>query len=452
MLDWFEKRFCVKESGSRLRSEIVGGVTTFMAMSYIVAVQPAMLQAAGMDFGSVMTATCLASFLATLLMALWANYPIGVAPAMGHNAYFTFAVVVASQGKITWQTALAAVFTAGVLFAVLSRWGVRERIIEVIPASLQHAIAVGIGLLIAVLGLEWSGIVVPSRATYVQLGSLSSAPVLLSIGGVVLIGVLMARGVKGGILLGMLAMCVIASAAGLLEFKGLVAAPPSLRPTFLQLDLKGVLSGHMIEVVFVFLFLALFDTVGTLVGVATEAGLMADGKLPRARQAFLADALGTAAGALLGTSTVTSYIESATGVSSGARTGLASLVTALLFLAALFFYPLISVIGGGIEWQETIGGQPVTLRLYPVAAPALIIVGSLMAKSVSRIHWGDVTEAVPAFLTLIVMPITFSITDGIAFGFISYTLLKAAGGKGREVHWGMYALAAALLARYIWLC
>ena len=452
MRAWLDRFFKVSESGSNLRLEAIGGLTTFMAMSYIIAVQPAMMQNAGMDFGAVMVATCLSSFLATLIMALWANYPIGVAPAMGHNAYFTFTVVLASQGRISWQTALAAVFVAGTIFALISRWGVRERIIEVIPSSLQHAIAVGIGLLITVIGLEWSGIVVPSQTTYVQLGKLSSPPVLLSLGGVVLIAVLMARGFKGGILLGMLVMCVVSSLTGLIQFQGIVAAPPSLKPTLFQLDLKGVFSHEMIEVVFVFLFLALFDTVGTLVGVATEAGLMVDGKLPRAKEAFLADALGTAAGALLGTSTVTSYIESATGVSSGARTGLASLITALLFLVALFFYPLISAIGGGLTWQETIAGQRVNLHLYPVAAPALIIVGSLMVRSVSRIRWSDITEAVPAFLTLIIMPVTFSITDGIAFGFIAYTVLKAASGKGREVHPGMYLLAAALLARYIWLC
>ncbi|MEW6442719.1 MAG: NCS2 family permease [bacterium] len=451
MSNRLDQLFQVSASRSSFRLEVIGGITTFMAMSYIIAVQPAMLQNAGMDFGAVMVATCLSSCLATLIMAFWANYPIGIAPAMGHNAYFTFAVVLASQGRISWQVALAGVFVAGMIFALISRWGVRERIIEVIPPSLQHAIAVGIGLLITVIGLEWSGIVVPSSATYVQLGRLSSPPVLLSIGGVLLIAVLMAREFKGAILIGMLVMCAVAALTGLIRFQGIVAMPPSIEPTFLKLDLAGVLSPGMIEVVFVFLLLALFDTVGTLVGVATEAGLMVDGKLPRARQAFLADALGTAAGALLGTSTVTSYIESATGVSSGARTGLASLVTALLFLAALFFHPLVSAIGGGISWQQTVAGRTESLHLYPVAAPALIIVGSLMVKSVSRILWTDLTEAVPAFLTLIIMPLTFSITDGIAFGFIAHAALKAASGKGREVHWGMYLLAAVLLARYIWL-
>jgi len=434
-----DRLFNLTASGTTIRTELLAGVTTFLTMSYIIFVQPAVLQQAGMDHGAVLTATCLASALATLLMAFLANYPIGVAPAMGHNFFFAFTVV-AARGT-PWPVALGAVAIAGTVFILTAGIGLRERVIVAVPDSLKHAIGAGIGLLIALIGLEWSGVVVDSPGTLVTLGSLTSPPVALALATLALMAVLTARRVTGALLIGMLVSTGAALALHLTAFGGVVAMPPSIAPTFLKLDIKGALSPGLIDVVFVFFFLALFDSVGTLIGIANRIGLVRNGTFPRARPALLADAIGTVVGAGLGTSTVTAYVESSTGVAAGGRTGLASVVTALLFLLALFFHPLVRMIGGGYA----AGVGPV---LYPSVAPALVLVGALMADSVRQIRWDDHTEAIPAFLTMITMPLAVSITDGIAFGFISHALLKLATGRGREVHWLVYFFAVVFLLRY----
>ena len=437
-----ERAFQLSSHATSIRTEALAGVTTFLTMAYIIFVQPTVLGAAGMDFGAVLVATCLASALATLLMGLLANYPIAVAPAMGHNFYFAFNVCVAM--RVPWPIALGAVAIAGGLFILTAGIGLRERLITAIPSSLKHGIAVGIGLLVALIGLQWGGLVVDAPGTLVTLGRVSSPPALLTVFGLIVIGVLLARRIPGALLIGILASTAVGLATGLVRYQGLVGAPPSLAPTFLKLDIGGALSAAMAPVVFVFFFLALFDSVGTLVGVATQAGLMRDGVLPRARQALLADAIGTVAGAALGTSTVTAYIESSTGVSAGGRTGLANVVTASLFLLSLFFFPLVRMIGGGYP----AGG---TLVLYPVVAPALILVGTMMIGTVRDIAWDDPTEAIPAFLTIVLMPLTVSITDGIAFGFIAYAVLKLGAGRSHDAHWLVYLFAGLFLVRYAWL-
>ena len=438
-----EKLFRLQESGTTVKREIVAGCTTFMTLSYIIFVQPAVLSAAGMDSGAVMAATCITSALAMVLMALLANYPIALAPGMGHNFYFTFTVCLTLG--VSWQNALGAVFIAGVLFILLFFVGLREKVMTILPVSLRNAIPAGIGLLIALVGLEWAGLIVDHPATYVTLGDLKSPPALLSLFGVIVIAVLFALKVRGAILIGILASTVVGLITGMVKFQGVVSAPPSIAPTFLKLQIPNILvDPKMISVIFIFIFLDLFDTVGTLVGVGEQGGFMVDGKLPKARQALLSDAVATSAGALLGTSTVTSYIESASGISAGGRTGLTSIVTAILMLLALFFNPLIKMVGAGYPIGEN-------MFLYPIVAPALIIIGSLMLKNVVSIDWDDVTEAIPAFLTLLLMPLTISITEGIAFGFISYALLKLVTRQGRQVHWLIYLFAVLFVARYIWL-
>jgi adenine/guanine/hypoxanthine permease len=433
-----DRRFALTANHTTVRTEIVAGVTTFMTMAYIVFVQPTVLGAAGMDAGAVLTATCLATALATALMALLANYPIAIAPGMGHNFFFAYSVVVAM--KVPWQVALGGVAIAGLLFILI---GLRERLITAIPSTLKHAIAAGIGLLIAAIGLQWAGIIVGSRGTLVTLGNLHDRASLLALATLAFTAVLMARRVPGAFLWGILGSTLAAVPLGLARFEGVIGAPPSIAPTFLHLDLVGALSPKMITVVFVFFFLALFDSVGTLVGVASQAGLMRDGTLPRAREALLADAIGTVAGAALGTSTVTAYIESGAGVAAGGRTGLTSLVTAVLFLLSLFFYPLVKTIGGGFPAGAT--------TLYPTIAAPLVLVGTMMLGGLRHIAWDDATEAIPAFLTIVMMPLAVSITDGVAFGLIAYATLKLATGRGRDVHALVYVFAVLLTARYIFL-
>ncbi len=435
-----DRWFHLQAHGTTVRTEVVAGATTFLTMAYIIFVQPVVLGAAGMDPGAVMVATCLASGVATLLMASLANYPIGVAPAMGHNFYFAYSVVIAMQ--VPWPTALGGVAIAGVIFVLTAGVGLRERLITAIPQSLKHAIAVGIGLLIATIGLQWAGVIVGAPGTLVTLGALHSPGVLLSLFGLAAMALLLAWGVRGALFWGILLTATVGLAFGLVQYHGIVGRPPSLAPTFMKLDVAGAFRPGMAAVIFVFFFLALFDSVGTLVGVAEQAGLMRDGRLPRAREALLADAAGTVVGAALGTSTVTAYIESATGVSAGGRTGLAAAVTAALFFLSLFFFPLVRMIGGGYGLA---GG----VTLYPVAAPALILVGTMMMRGVRAIAWDDPTEAIPAFLTIVVMPLAVSITDGIAFGFIAYALLKLATRRGREAHWLVYLFAGLFLARYL---
>jgi AGZA family xanthine/uracil permease-like MFS transporter len=439
MASLVERYFQLSAHRTSIRTEIVAGVTTFLTMAYIIFVQPAVLSAAGMDAGAVLVATCLASALGTLLMALLANYPIGVAPAMGHNFFFAFTVVVA--GGTPWQTALGAVAVAGLIFILTAGIGLRERVMSAVPDSLKHAIAAGIGLLIALIGFQWSGIVVDSPGTLVTLGPLGSPPVLLAVGTLALMAVLWARGVPGALLIGMAVSTAAALMTGLVRYEGVVAAPPSLAPTFLQLDIPGALQPDLLSVTLVFFLLALFDSIGTLIGVTSRIGVVRHGTIPRVKPALLADAIGTVAGAMLGTSTVTAYVESSTGVAAGGRTGLASVVTALLFLLALFFHPLVRMIGGGV----TADGR----TLYPIVAPALVLVGVMMMQSVREIRWDDATDAIPSFLTLVVMPLAVSITDGIAFGFIAYVLLKSTTGRTREIHPLTWMFAGVFLLRYV---
>ena len=441
LMGLLERQFGLAAHGTTVRTEVLAGVTTFLTMAYIIFVQPAVLSAAGMDFGAVMTATCLATAFATLLMALLANYPIAVAPAMGHNFFFVYSVVIAAQ--VPWQVALGAVAVAGIVFILTAGFGLRERLIVAIPVSLKHAIAAGIGLLIATIGLQWGGLIVDSPGTLVTLGPLHSRPVLLALMGLVLTAVLMARRVPGAILWGILATTGLGLPLGIVRYEGFASAPPSIAPTFMQLDIVGAVAPGMIGVVFVFFFLALFDSVGTLVAIGEQAGLMRGPTLPRARQALLADAVGTVAGATLGTSTVTAYIESGAGVAAGGRTGLASVVTAALFLLALFLSPLVRMIGGGYAEGDSM--------LYPVIAPPLVLVGTMMMGGLRQIDWKDPTEAIPAFLAVILMPLAVSITEGVAFGVIAHVVLKAATGQGKGVHPLMWGFAVAFLARYAFL-
>jgi len=447
-MNMLDRVFKLRENRTTVLREIGAGVVTFMTLAYIIFVQPAILSAepCGMDFGAVMVATCVAGAIGTLLMGLLANYPIALAPAMGHNIFFAFAIC--SMPGVTWRIALGANFISGAVFVVGSAFGIRAKIMGAVPEALRYGIAAGIGLLIAMLGFQHAGLVVPSQGTIIGLGDIHAAPVLLSLLGLAVIAALMVSRVPGAILIGILAT----AAAGMI-FKiipipaQLFRMPPSLKPTFLQLDILGALQWkwEMLSVIFVLLFLDLFDTVGTLIAVGHHGGFIREGKLPRERRALLSDAIATVSGTLCGTSTVTSYIESAAGISAGGRTGLANIATAFLFIAALFVAPIVEVIGGGLP-----GARP-DLRLYPVTAPALIIIGALMLAGIKKIRFDDATEVIPAFLALFIMPVTFSITEGIAFGFISYAFLKLVTRRPREVHWLVYAFAILFLLKYIFI-
>lgn len=437
-----ERLFKLKENHTTVKTEVVAGITTFMTLSYIIFVQPTVLSSCGMDFGAVLVATCVAGALSTIVMGLYSNYPVALAPGMGQNFFFAYTVVLAMG--VPWQKALGAVFISGALFLFLSLFGFREKLINGIPDSLKEAIAVGIGLFVAMIGFQWSGIIVGSPSTLVSLGPLRSAPVLLSLSGLILTVVLVAAKVRGALLWGILATTLAGLPLGIVHYHGIFGAVPSLSPTLFKLDIAGAFNLGLASVVFVFFFLALFDSVGTLIGVSSQAGLLVNGTLPRARQALTADAFGSIAGAVLGTSTVTAYVESAAGVAEGGRTGLANMVTGLLMLASLFLYPLSRMAGEGMK-------LPGGFQIYPVVAPALIVVGSMMLQNVRRIRWDDSTEAIPAFLTMVVMPFAFSITEGIAFGFISYALLKLVSRRGREVHGLVYLFAVLFIIRYMFL-
>ncbi|MBI4829395.1 MAG: NCS2 family permease [Nitrospinae bacterium] len=448
-MGFLERAFGLSTHNTTVATEATAGATTFLTMSYIVFVQPAVLSAAGMDFGAVMLATCLSSAFASILMAFLANYPVALAPAMGHNFFFVFSVcgAVAAGGMgFTWRQALAAVFVSGSIFLFLSLFGFREKVIAAVPESLRYGLAVGVGLLIALLGLEWGGIVVAKPGTLVGLGDITSGPALVCIAGTFTIAALMVMNVRGAILIGILASALVSIAAGYAAFHGVVSVPPSLAPTFLQLDFAGLFAHPQFwMVILIFFFLDLFDTVGTLMGVGLRAGLVdKNGKLPRAERALAADAAGTVIGAALGTSTVTSYIESAAGVAAGGRTGLTALVTALFFILAIFFAPLAQTVGGGYQ----VPGGPM---LYPAIAPSLIVVGSLMLSLVRDIPWDDMSEAFPAYLAIIVTPLALSITEGISVGFIAYSILKTAKGDFFRVHPAAHVLALIFILRYVFL-
>lgn len=436
-----DRLFRLQEKGTSVTQEAIGGLTTFMTMAYIIFVQPAVLSAAGMDFGSVMVATCLSSAVGTFLMAFLANYPIALAPAMGHNFFFVYTICLAMG--VPWQTALGANFISGAAFIILAVFGLREMLVNAIPESLKQAIAVGIGLFIALIGFQWAGIVVYTPGTVLGLGDLHSPPVLLALFGLFLITILYTLRVKGAIVLGILVTALVGVPVGIVTYHGVVSAPPSVAPTFFRLNVGAAFTLSLLPTIFILFFLDLFDTVGTLIGVSQQAGFMREGKLPGARKALLSDAIGTLFGTIMGTSTVTSYIESSTGVASGARTGLANIITGLLFLIALFFFPLVKMIGGGYAINSS--------TLYPLTAPALILVGTLMMGGVTKIKWRDATEAIPAFLTIVIMPYAYSITEGIAVGFIFYSLLKLVTGKIREVHPILLVFTILFILRYIFL-
>ena len=424
--------FGLQEHGSSIRTECIAGLTTFLTMAYIAFVNPEILAAAGMPRDAVFVATCLAAALGSLVMGLYANYPIALAPGMGLNAYFAF-VVVGTLGY-SWQQALGAVFVSGCLFILVSLFRVREWVVNAVPRSLKFGISAGIGLFLALIGLKNAGLVVADANTLVGLGDLGAPGTLLAIGGLLLIVALQARRVTGGIVIGILAVTALSIALGLTPFAGIVSAVPSLAPTLLQMDLAGALQLGLVAVVLTFFLVELFDATGTLIGVSHRAGLLdAEGRLPRLKRALLADSTAIAAGAALGTSSTTAYIESAAGTAVGGRTGLTAVVVALLFLAALFFSPLAATVPA---WAT---------------APALVFVAVLMTRGMAEIDWDDLTEAAPAVICAVAMPLTFSIAHGIAFGFVAYAGVKLLAGRPREVSLGVWVIAAVFVAKFAWL-
>ncbi|HEY1504160.1 MAG TPA: NCS2 family permease [Stellaceae bacterium] len=424
-----EHYFQLRAHGTTVRTEIVAGFTTFLTMAYIMFVNPAILSDAGMDRGAVFVATCIGTAIGTLIMGLYANYPLALAPGMGLNAYFTYGVVKGMH--YSWEVALGAVLISGVLFLILSLVKLREWIVDAIPSSLKMAISAGIGLFLGIIALHNAGIVTGSPDTLVTLGDVKAPSAILAACGFLAIVALDAKRVPGAIIISVLAVTAIGIAIGLSPFGGIASAPPSLAPTFLKLDLKGALDAGLIAIVFAFFFVDLFDNTGTLVGVAHRAGLIEkDGKIPRLSRVFIADSTATICGSLLGTTTVTSYIESAAGVRAGGRTGLVGVVVAILFLLSLFFSPL----AGSVAAYAT--------------APALLYVACLMARGLAEIDWEDPTEYAPAVITAIAMPLTYSIATGIAFGFIAYTAVKLLAGKWAQVSPALAILALLFLVRF----
>lgn len=423
----FTEFFRLEENGTTIRTELLAGLTTFLAMAYIVVVNPRILSEGGMPAEGVLFATCVSSAFATLVMGLWANYPIALAPGMSLNAYFTYSVVI-GRG-VPWQTALGVVFLSGVVFLLLTLTKVREHIVNDIPDCLKHGTAAGIGLFIAFIGMRNAKMIIANPATFVGLGKLADPQVLLAAAGLLLTAVLMTRKIPGAILIGVVIIALAGIPFGLAHWPAQLFSLPHPSGTFLKLDFHAAAKLGLGELIFVFFFVDLFDNVGTLVGVCEQGNFMKDGKLPRASRALLADAFGTMAGALTGTSTVTSYIESAAGVAAGGRTGLGNIVIAVLFLAAAFCAPLLAAVPS-----------------Y-ATSPALILVGALMCGSIARINWNDFTEAFPAFLTIVATPLTFSIATGLSLGLLSFTFLKVGAGKYREISPLIWLLSALFLCR-----
>lgn len=427
-----ERYFGLSAAGTSVRTELLAGITTFLTMAYITFVNPLILSEAGIDFGAAFVATCLAAAFGSAMMGLAANYPVALAPGMGLNAYFTYGVV---QGMgYSWQVGLGAVFLSGILFLILSILPVREWLVNSIPRGLKLSISAGIGFFLAIIALRNAGIVVDHPATLLALGTITAPEPALAALGFFLIVALDHRRVPGAIIIGILLVTAAAILLGVSPFKGIASAPPSIAPTLLQLDLVGALEVGLLTVVFAFLFVDLFDTAGTLVGIAYRAGLLLpDGRLPRLGRALLADSSATIVGATLGTSTTTSYIESAAGIKVGGRTGLTALVVAMLFLATLFFAPL----------AQTVPGF--------ATAPALMFVACLMARGLVDIDWEDGTEVAPAVVTALGMPLTFSIANGIALGFITYAGVKLLTGRSRETGPAVLLLAALFLVKFLYL-
>ncbi|MCF8000841.1 MAG: NCS2 family permease [Halanaerobiales bacterium] len=430
-----ESVFNLKENNTDVKTEVIAGFTTFMTMGYIIFVNPSILSDAGMPFNGVFIATIAGIILGTLAMAFLTNYPFALASGMGLNAFFAYSVVIGMD--VPWQTALGIVFIEGVLFILLSVTPVRKKIVNAIPMGLKTGISAGIGLFIAFIGLQNANIVVADQATLVAMGDLMSGPALVALVGLIITGILYAMKIKGALLWGILIATAFGWTNGVTPaFNGFFAMPKmgDWNQVLFQLDIASALRLSMVGVLLSFLFVDLFDTAGTLVGVSQQAGYLDDnGDLPKASNALLADAVGTTGGALFGTSTVTTYIESASGVAEGGRTGLTGVVVSILFFLALFFRPLVGLVPGA------------------ATAPALIIVGTMMMSNVTKLDWDDFTEILPAFVTMIAMPLTYSISNGIALGFIIYPLVKLFTGKGEDVHWIVYALGIVFVAYFLWL-
>lgn len=444
---FLERRFKLKEHNTDAKTEILAGVTTFMTMAYILAVNPSILSETSMDWGGVFTATALSAVIATLIMAFYANYPFALAPGMGLNAFFTYGVVF-GMGK-SWQFALTAVFIEGIIFIILSFFQVREAIFNSIPMNLKKAVSVGIGLFIALIGLINAGIVSSGKimvedgvnvlnegGLVIQLGNLKSPVPILALIGLIITGLLLAKKVKGALFFGIIITTVIGIPMGVTQLpeQGIFSLPPSLAPVFLKFEWDNILTWDMLIVVFSFLFVDVFDTIGTLIGVSSKANMLdEEGKLPRVKEALMADAIGTLTGACLGTSTVTTYVESSAGVAEGGRTGLTALTSAIMFALALIFAPLFGMVPGA------------------ATAPALILVGLFMMSPIKEIDLDDFTEAIPAFLTIIMMPFAYSIAEGIVFGMVSYVILKLITGKHKDVSLIMYILAILFIAKTVFM-
>ncbi|MEZ8381160.1 NCS2 family permease [Vibrio splendidus] len=428
-----EKFFKIKAHGSSVKNELVGGVTTFATMAYIIFVNPQIMAASGMDAGAVFVATCIGAAIGCLLMGLFANWPVGLAPGMGLNAFFSFTVV--SEMGYSWEVALGAVFISGILFVGMSFYKVRQWIIESIPVSLRYSMTAGVGLFLGLIGLKTAGIVVENPATLVSLGDFTKPEALLAAIAFLIIAVLSERKVFGAVLIGILGVTLVGMMLGLVHYNGFFAAPPSLAPTFLKMDIMGALDVSMISVILAFLFVNMFDTAGTLMGVAERANLTnpETGKIEGLSKALKADSISSVAGACVGCPPVTSYVESAAGVAAGARTGLSAIVVGVLFLAAIFLSPL----AGMIPAYATSG--------------ALIYVAFVMMSSMQHVDWKDFTNGAPAAITALMMPLTFSIANGIALGFITYTVLKLATGKTKDVSISMYFLAAIFVAKLVFI-
>ncbi|MBD1572145.1 NCS2 family permease [Vibrio sp. S17_S38] len=428
-----ERLFKLKQHGTTVRSEIVGGLTTFATMAYIIFVNPAIMSTSGMDPGALFVATCVGAAIGTLLMAFYANWPVGLAPGMGLNAFFAFTVV--GEMGYSWQVALGAVFISSVIFAAMSYTSLREWILDSIPHSLRYSMTAGVGLFLGLIGLKTAGIVVENPATLVSLGDFTAPNAILAACCFLIISVLSERKVFGAVLIGIFGVTAVGWSLGIVEYHGVFAAPPSIAPTFMAMDITGALEVSMISVILAFLFVNMFDTAGTLVGVAERANLIdkETGKIQNLRKALKADSIASVAGACVGCPPVTSYVESAAGVAAGARTGLSSVVVGLLFIAAIFVSPLAGMIPG-----------------YATAG-ALIYVAFVMMNSMQHIKWNDFTDAAPAAMTALMMPLTFSIANGIALGFITYTVLKFATGKRSEISVCMYVLTAVFIAKLIYM-
>ena len=427
-----ERFFKLKENGTTVKTEVLAGITTFMTMAYILAVNPSFLSATGMDVNALFTATALSAVVATLVMALVAKLPFALAPGMGLNAFFAFTVVL-TMGY-SWEFALTAVFIEGIIFIILTVFNIREMIVNAIPKNLKNAVSAGIGLFIAFIGMQNAGIIVNNKSVLVGLGDMSQHTVWVCFGGLILMAILLAFKVKGALLIGIFASAIIGIPLGVTNMpqSSIVSLPPSLEPIAFKFDFSQVFTKDMLIVLFTFLFVDLFDTVGTLVGVSSKANMLdKDGRVPRVKKALFADAIGTTVGAMLGTSTVTTFVESASGVSEGGRTGLTSLTVAGMFFISLFFAPLFLIIPSA------------------ATAPAMIMVGLFMLSPIAKIDMDDFTESLPAFLTVIMMPLTYSIAEGITFGMLSFVLLKLLTGKHKQISLVMYVLGLLFLIKFI---